>query len=108
MSRFERVKQWSTFARTWHIYDAKWQNPFQSAKVCFFDQGWGAGVCRLQPTFVVVSAGFYFSLTREKLRDTIQRIDIDTKYFFQVYNVTDFFVFEVFYLNSLLLNPPTT
>jgi len=33
MSRFERVKQWTTFARTWHIYDAKWQNPFHSAKV---------------------------------------------------------------------------
>jgi len=33
MSKFDRVRQWSTFARTWHIYDAKWQNPFQSAKV---------------------------------------------------------------------------
>jgi len=33
MSGFERVKQWATFARTWHIYDAKWQNPFHSAKV---------------------------------------------------------------------------
>lgn len=33
MSRFERVKQWAAFSKTWHIYDAKWQNPFQSAKV---------------------------------------------------------------------------
>ncbi|XP_023331570.1 39S ribosomal protein L13, mitochondrial [Eurytemora carolleeae] len=33
MSRFDRVKQWSTFARTWHLYDAKWQNPFHSAKI---------------------------------------------------------------------------
>ncbi|KAG8227257.1 hypothetical protein J437_LFUL003988 [Ladona fulva] len=23
--------QWMTFARTWHLYDATWQNPFQSA-----------------------------------------------------------------------------
>ena len=33
MSKFERVKQWAAYARTWHIYDAKWQNPFHSAKV---------------------------------------------------------------------------
>ncbi|UYV70241.1 hypothetical protein LAZ67_7002262 [Cordylochernes scorpioides] len=26
------VKQWQVFARTWYIYDAKWQNPFHSAK----------------------------------------------------------------------------
>jgi len=32
MSRFERVKQWAAFSRNWHIYDAKWQNPFQSAR----------------------------------------------------------------------------
>merc|ERR1712131_356513 len=32
MSRLERVKQWATFARTWHIFDAQWQNPFASAK----------------------------------------------------------------------------
>lgn len=32
MSRFQRVRQWSAFSRNWHIYDAKWQNPFQSAK----------------------------------------------------------------------------
>lgn len=24
-------QQWATFARTWHIYDCTWQNPFQSA-----------------------------------------------------------------------------
>merc|ERR1712126_404996 len=30
---FERVKQWAAFSKTWHLYDAKWQNPFQSAKV---------------------------------------------------------------------------
>ena len=33
MSKFERVKQWAAFARNWHVYDAKWQNPFQSARV---------------------------------------------------------------------------
>merc|ERR1712029_1284471 len=32
MSRLERVRQWATFARTWHIFDAQWQNPFQSSK----------------------------------------------------------------------------
>ena len=32
MSKFERVKQWAAFSRNWHIYDAKWQNPFTSAK----------------------------------------------------------------------------
>nr|CAD7464048.1 unnamed protein product [Timema tahoe] len=26
------IKQWATFARVWHIYDATWQNPFDSAK----------------------------------------------------------------------------
>ena len=26
-------QQWATFARMWHIYDAKWQCPFQSAPV---------------------------------------------------------------------------
>ena len=36
MSRFERVKQWAAFSRTYHLYDAKWQNPFQSAKVVPF------------------------------------------------------------------------
>nr|CAD7400757.1 unnamed protein product [Timema poppensis] len=25
-------RQWATFARVWHIYDATWQNPFDSAK----------------------------------------------------------------------------
>ena len=33
MSRFQRVQQWSAFSRKWHIYDARWQNPFHSAKV---------------------------------------------------------------------------
>jgi len=28
-----RVQQWATFARLWWLYDAKWQSPFQSAKV---------------------------------------------------------------------------
>jgi len=28
----QRAKQWATFARIWHIYDAQWQNPFDSAK----------------------------------------------------------------------------
>lgn len=27
----KQVQQWATFARVWHIYDAAWQNPFQSA-----------------------------------------------------------------------------
>ncbi|XP_017773527.1 PREDICTED: 39S ribosomal protein L13, mitochondrial [Nicrophorus vespilloides] len=31
MSSLKRVQQWATFARIWHIYDASWQNPFQSA-----------------------------------------------------------------------------
>nr|ACO14926.1 39S ribosomal protein L13, mitochondrial [Caligus clemensi] len=33
MSAFQRVQQWSTFARNWHVFDAKRQNPFASAKV---------------------------------------------------------------------------
>ncbi|KAK6624952.1 54S ribosomal protein L13 [Polyplax serrata] len=33
MSATRRVQQWATFARVWHIYDAKWQNPFHSAKL---------------------------------------------------------------------------
>lgn len=33
MSAYERVKQWNTFTRVWHIFDAKWQNPIDSAKV---------------------------------------------------------------------------
>ena len=32
MTSLQRVTQWATFARTWHIYDARWQNPFHSAK----------------------------------------------------------------------------
>ncbi|XP_018324022.1 39S ribosomal protein L13, mitochondrial [Agrilus planipennis] len=31
MSALKRVQQWATFARIWHIYDATWQNPFESA-----------------------------------------------------------------------------
>lgn len=30
MAQF-RVQQWATFARTWWLYDAKWQSPFVSA-----------------------------------------------------------------------------
>lgn len=26
-------QQWGTFARTWHLYDCAWQNPFQSALI---------------------------------------------------------------------------
>ncbi|GLV43346.1 mitochondrial ribosomal protein L13 [Carabus blaptoides fortunei] len=33
MTSFLRVQQWATFARIWHIYDATWQNPFESASV---------------------------------------------------------------------------
>lgn len=33
MSILKRVEQWATFARIWHIYDASWQNPFQSAQL---------------------------------------------------------------------------
>lgn len=30
MTALGRVKQWNTFARTWHLFDAKWQNPIES------------------------------------------------------------------------------
>ncbi|XP_026490662.1 large ribosomal subunit protein uL13m [Vanessa tameamea] len=33
MSAAKRVQQWATFARTWHIFDCKWQDPYQSAEV---------------------------------------------------------------------------
>ncbi|XP_069682457.1 large ribosomal subunit protein uL13m [Periplaneta americana] len=33
MSGFKRVQHWNTFARIWHLYDATWQNPFDSAQV---------------------------------------------------------------------------
>ncbi|XP_066142826.1 large ribosomal subunit protein uL13m [Euwallacea fornicatus] len=33
MSIVKRVQQWATFARVWHIYDATWQNPFDSAEI---------------------------------------------------------------------------
>ncbi|KAG5679052.1 hypothetical protein PVAND_008649 [Polypedilum vanderplanki] len=31
MSSRQRVQQWATFARQWHIFDCKWQNPYESA-----------------------------------------------------------------------------
>jgi len=31
MSALKRVQQWATFARIWHVFDATWQNPFESA-----------------------------------------------------------------------------
>uniref|UniRef100_A0A0A9WGX2 39S ribosomal protein L13, mitochondrial n=2 Tax=Lygus hesperus TaxID=30085 RepID=A0A0A9WGX2_LYGHE len=33
MSTLKRVTQWQAFSRVWHLYDAKWQNPFDSAKL---------------------------------------------------------------------------
>lgn len=30
LTRLRRVKQWQTFTRTWWLYDAKWQDPFDS------------------------------------------------------------------------------
>ncbi|XP_012262076.2 39S ribosomal protein L13, mitochondrial [Athalia rosae] len=33
MSALRRAQQWATFTRTWHLYDATWQNPFNSAEV---------------------------------------------------------------------------
>ncbi|XP_044745835.1 39S ribosomal protein L13, mitochondrial [Coccinella septempunctata] len=33
MSSLKRVQQWATFARIWHVFDASWQNPFESAKI---------------------------------------------------------------------------
>ncbi|KDR19814.1 39S ribosomal protein L13, mitochondrial [Zootermopsis nevadensis] len=32
MTAYKRVQQWNTFARVWHLYDATWQNPFESAQ----------------------------------------------------------------------------
>lgn len=26
-------QQWATFARTWHIFDCKWQDPYESANI---------------------------------------------------------------------------
>ncbi|KAG8186132.1 hypothetical protein JTE90_022720 [Oedothorax gibbosus] len=31
LSKHKRAKQWAVFSRLWHVYDAKWQNPFDSA-----------------------------------------------------------------------------
>ncbi|XP_055387695.1 39S ribosomal protein L13, mitochondrial [Condylostylus longicornis] len=33
MSLTQRVQQWATFSRTWHIIDCTWQNPFHIAKI---------------------------------------------------------------------------
>ncbi|XP_044735180.1 39S ribosomal protein L13, mitochondrial [Chrysoperla carnea] len=33
MSITQRVQQWATFTRIWHLYDATWQNPFESAQL---------------------------------------------------------------------------
>lgn len=30
LTKLKRVKQWQIFARTWWLYDAKWQDPFDS------------------------------------------------------------------------------
>jgi len=30
LTKLRRVKQWQTFARTWWVYDAKWQDPWDS------------------------------------------------------------------------------
>lgn len=27
------MQQWATFARTWHVFDCAWQNPYHSAPV---------------------------------------------------------------------------
>ena len=62
MSRFERVKQWTAFSRTWHLYDAKWQNPFHSAKVCSAANWPQQVVALLSVHFIVVEcAAIQFS-----------------------------------------------
>ncbi|KAK5649071.1 hypothetical protein RI129_003963 [Pyrocoelia pectoralis] len=33
MAALKRVQQWATFARIWHVFDASWQNPFESAEL---------------------------------------------------------------------------
>ncbi|XP_026321001.1 39S ribosomal protein L13, mitochondrial isoform X2 [Hyposmocoma kahamanoa] len=33
MSAAKRVQQWATFARTWHVFDCKWQDPYESAPI---------------------------------------------------------------------------
>lgn len=33
MTILQRVQQWATFARVWHVYNAAWQNPFESAEL---------------------------------------------------------------------------
>lgn len=27
------LQQWATFARTWHVFDCKWQDPYESAQI---------------------------------------------------------------------------
>lgn len=27
------LQQWATFARTWHLFDCKWQDPYESAHI---------------------------------------------------------------------------
>ncbi|XP_067124535.1 large ribosomal subunit protein uL13m isoform X2 [Centruroides vittatus] len=40
LSQYKRAQQWSVFARLWYLYDAKWQNPFESAeKIAFYLAG---------------------------------------------------------------------
>lgn len=31
LTKYRRVEQWQVFARTWYLYDCKWQDPFDSA-----------------------------------------------------------------------------
>ncbi|XP_052867512.1 39S ribosomal protein L13, mitochondrial [Anopheles cruzii] len=33
MSSTQRVQQWATLARQWHIFDCTWQNPFEAASL---------------------------------------------------------------------------
>lgn len=40
ISQYKRAQQWGVFARLWYLYDAKWQNPFESAdKIAFYLAG---------------------------------------------------------------------
>lgn len=32
LTKFRRVQQWAVFSRQWWLFDAKWQDPFDSAK----------------------------------------------------------------------------
>lgn len=33
ISKSSFSQQWATFARTWHVFDCKWQDPYESANV---------------------------------------------------------------------------